>query len=495
MPTLLVGAGSAGVLVAKEIEARPSLGVLPLGFVDDDLAKKGQLLHGIPVLGGVNELPGLAQRLGAQQVLLTIASAKGSLVRQVQELCQRCDLQLKVVPGVYEIVDGQIGVTRIRDVQIQDLLRRDPIELDMDAIGEIAKDKTVLVTGAGGSIGSELCRQVLRFEPSRLVLVEQAEPALYQIHRELTGVGSGTKLLPCVADVCDAARMRQVFNTTRADVVLHAAAHKHVPMMEWNPGEAIKNNIRGTQVVADLADDTGVGVFVLVSTDKAVNPTSVMGATKRVAELYCQSKSSRSKTRYVTVRFGNVLGSAGSVVPLFQEQIAAGGPVTVTHPEMKRYFMTIPEACQLILQASSMGEGGEIFVLDMGEPVKIVDLAHDLIKLSGLSPAQDIKVKFTGLRPGEKLFEELSTKAEDADRTKHPKIFIGKLQRLDHEALRPKVSALLTSADEEGAEGLRRGLKLLVPEYTSPNTDMKCALTSAIGAKEPDTGLVGNTKG
>lgn len=499
VPTLVIGAGSAGVMVAKEISARPNLGLLALGFLDDDTAKRNLLVHGVPVLGTIDDLPELAAKTGAQQALLAIASASGALVRRVQRLCREAKIPLQVVPGVYEIVDGQIEVSRIRSVQIEDLLRRDPVNLDMPAIADMAAGKTVLVTGAGGSIGSELCRQVLRFAPANLVLVEQAEPALYQIHRELAAKRAETQIQPCIGDVCDATRMRQVFEAMQPDLVLHAAAHKHVPMMEWNPGEAIKNNVRGTQVVADLAGEVGTDVFVLVSTDKAVNPTSVMGATKRVAELYCQSKAATSSTHFVTVRFGNVLGSAGSVVPLFQEQIAKGGPVTVTHPDMQRYFMTIPEACQLILQAGSMGQGGEIFVLDMGEPVKIVDVAHDLIQLSGLVPYEDVSIEFTGLRPGEKLFEELSTKAEDADRTRHPKIFVGKLAAQDHAALRPKIRALLARADAgDEAGALRQRILDVVPEFKSPNHDLPCPLGSIAAAakvlvEQPRGALVGSS--
>ena len=326
----------------------------------------------------------------------------------------------------------------------------------------------MLVTGAGGSIGSELSRQVARFGPARLVLVERFENALFEIHRELTAAFPQVPIEPRVGDVTDAVRMEQIFVETKPDFVLHAAAHKHVPMMEWNPGEAVKNNIGGTRTIADLADRHGVQRFVLVSTDKAVNPTSIMGATKRVAEIYVQALSRRSQTKFVVVRFGNVLGSAGSVIPIFRDQIARGGPVMVTHPEMRRYFMTIPEASQLVMQAGAMGDGGEIFVLDMGEPVRIVDLARDLITLSGLRPEEDIEIRFTGVRPGEKLFEELSTKAEHADKTKHPKIFIGRIKSHLWDEVIAGVNGLCELASDGSIDALRNALTAMIPEFHSP---------------------------
>ncbi len=321
----------------------------------------------------------------------------------------------------------------------------------MDVISTAMKCHAVMVSGAGGSIGSEICRQVCRFGPAALLLVERAENNLFNIHRELSARFPGVVTYPCVADVGDAARMEELFEAHRPTVVFHAAAHKHVPMMEWNPGEAVKNNVFGTKALADLADRSGVERFVMISTDKAVNPTSVMGVSKRVAEMYVQALSQHSRTRFVTVRFGNVLGSTGSVIPIFKEQIAAGGPVTVTHPEMKRYFMTIPEASQLVLQAGMMGEGGEIFILDMGEPVKIADLARDLITLSGFEPGVDVEIEFVGARPGEKLFEELSVRAENAEKTRHPKIFVG---RFRPPRGRP-FSATCASSSTSRAEGRR----------------------------------------
>ena len=466
VPTMLIGAGQCGVLMAKELGARPDLGLRPVGFLDDDTTKQGMVVQGVPVVGRISDLPEQCVARGARQVLVTIASAPGKKVREIVERCERAGLPVKIIPGLYELADAAVSVSRIRDVAIEDLLGREAIELDLGAIAGIAQGKTVLVTGAGGSIGSELCRQVLRFEPSRLLLVEQAENALFQIHRELCAE-HGERLVPLIADVTDERRMDQIFAEHRPALVLHAAAHKHVPMMEWNPGEALKNNVVGTATVAELADRHRAERFVLISTDKAVNPTSVMGASKRVAEMYVQALASRSATRFATVRFGNVLGSAGSVVPIFREQIQKGGPVTVTDPEMRRYFMTIPEACQLVLQASALGAGGEVFVLDMGEPVKIVDLARDLIRLSGLREGEDIEIVFTGMRPGEKLFEEIATDAEQADRTAHPKIFVGRVRRPELEVVRrwiPEVLGLAGGAPE----AVRAFLLRNVPEMIRP---------------------------
>ncbi len=468
IPTILIGAGQAGVMVAREIGSRPDLGIEPLGFLDDDRNKIGTVIHRLPVLGTSADLSAVAARLGAEQVLITIANATGEQIRNIARLCERANLPAKIIPGVYEIVTGRVNITRIRDIALEDLLGRAQVHLDEHAIAGVVRDRVVMVTGAGGSIGSELCRQIVRFSPARLLLVDQAENNLFTIHKELcdSGVNSCMEVVPCIADICDLPRMESIFQSHRPHVVLHAAAHKHVPMMEWNPGEAIKNNIQGTRGLADLAHQYQAASFVMISTDKAVNPSSVMGVTKRVAELYIQALARRSKTRFVTVRFGNVLGSTGSVVPIFQKQIAEGGPVLVTHPEMKRYFMTIPEACQLVLQAATMGVGGEIFILDMGEPIKIVDLAKDLIVLSGLRPELDIPIKYIGIRPGEKLFEELSTSEEHADKTLHPKIFIGRFTPPPWETILAGVVRLCDGALRmEDSDELRSLLGQVVPEY------------------------------
>lgn len=358
-----------------------------------------------------------------------------------------------------------MNTSRLRDVALEDIMQRPAVALDSGAIADIVQGRTVLITGAGGSIGSDLCRIVCDFAPRRLVLVERAESNLFTAHRRLTEGFPGLRLVPCLADICDARRMKQLLSRFRPAVLFHAAAHKHVPMMESDPGEAVRNNVGGTKRLADLAHYQGVGVFVMISTDKAVKPCSVMGASKRVAELYIQALSQRSQTRFVAVRFGNVLGSVGSVVPIFQEQIARGGPVTVTHPQMERYFMTIPEACQLVLQAASMGCGGEIYILDMGEPVKIVDLARDLIRLSGLRPDHDIEIRFTGVRPGEKLFEELALPEERAEKTRHSRIFIGHLPSQNWESVNRHVRELLKLARYAEPARIRAKLKEIVPEY------------------------------
>jgi FlaA1/EpsC-like NDP-sugar epimerase len=464
--TVLVGAGEAGVLVARELAGRPDLSMRAVAFVDDDPRKQGTVIHGVPVLGTTAELAEICERVTAKQALITMANVSGSVIRRITSLTEQVGIPTKIVPGIYEIVGGHVNLSRIRNVAIEDLLGREPVQLDTDELASFVHGKVVMITGAGGSIGSELCRQLCTWGPVKLLLVEQAENALFQIHRELLASASGVEILPCVADVVDRERVRQLIDKHRPALIFHAAAHKHVPIMEANPGEAIKNNVFGTRTLADLASEHGVEAFVMISTDKAVNPSSVMGATKRAAELYVQALARASTTRFVTVRFGNVLDSAGSVVPIFRQQIAAGGPVTVTHPEMRRYFMTIPEACQLVLQAGAMGEGGEIFVLDMGEPVRIVDLARDLITLTGLRPGEDIEIVFSGMRPGEKLFEELSTDAEHADKTRHPKIFVGRLEPISMAEVCSRFDVLAQGIRSESDHTMFDALAHAVPEYS-----------------------------
>lgn len=459
--TLLIGAGRGGVTVAKEIASRPELGIVPVGFIDDDLAKHGSMVHGLPVLGSIRDLRRLVRERAIDQAIITIANARGELIRSIAAACQSIGLPAKIIPGLYQLVGGSLNLT-MRDVAIDDLLRREEVVLDNEAIALELRGRVVCVTGAGGSIGAEICRQVCRFSPQLLVLVERSENALFEIHRDLRDSFPAVQIEPCVADICDADRVEEIFAAHKPRILFHAAAHKHVPMMEWNPNEAVKNNVFGTRSLADLAHRHEVEAFVMISTDKAINPTSVMGVTKRIAELYVQALDKQSATRFVTVRFGNVLGSNGSVVPIFKEQLARGGPLTVTHPDMKRYFMTIPEACQLVLQASAMGQGGEIFILDMGEPVRIVDLARDLIKLSGFQEGE-IEIVFTGVRPGEKLYEELSTVNENAEKTRHPKILIGKTQVESLEQILHGLSRLQMCV--RGRGDLRVALKHIVPEY------------------------------
>jgi len=464
--TLLIGAGQAGLMVAKELSKRGGMGFRAVGFVDDDKSKLGTIVHGIKVIGNTDEIPKLRDQFSIKEAIITIANAPPKQIRRIAMLCESIGLPAKIVPGVYEIVGGDVNLSRMRKVAIEDLLGRDPVTLDDSAISEQVQGKTVLVSGAGGSIGSELCRQLMRFSPGLLVIVDQSENDLFHIHRELAATGG--KIAPVIASVGDRNRMTSVFQTHRPSIVYHAAAYKHVPMMEWNSVEALRNNVLGTQVLAELSDRHGVANFVMVSTDKAVNPTSVMGASKRAAEIFVQSLSQKSKTHFVAVRFGNVLGSAGSVIPIFKEQIERGGPVTVTHPDMERYFMTIPEACQLIMQAGAMGQGGEIFILDMGKPVKIVDLARDLIGLSGHVAGEDIEIQFTGVRPGEKLFEELSVAAEAADATRHPKIFVGKLRPYDDARVQQWFSELRINLENNHPVDARATLKSLIPEMREP---------------------------
>jgi FlaA1/EpsC-like NDP-sugar epimerase len=462
--SLIVGAGNAGEMLVREMQKLKPARYEPVAFIDDDPRKRGSRIHGVPVVAGIAGVAEIARSTRADEIVIAIPSASGKQMREIVERCKVSGLPIRTIPGIDQVLDGSVTVNQLRSVDIEDLLGREPVQLDMRSIAELLQGRVAMVTGAGGSIGSELCRQICRFKPSQLLLVERSENALFEVHRELLARFPAVNVLPCIADICDGARMAAIFERHRPAVVLHAAAHKHVPMMEWNPGEAIKNNVGGTRQLADLADRFGVERFVMISTDKAVNPTSIMGATKRVAELYVQGISERSKTIFVAVRFGNVLGSAGSVVPIFREQIEKGGPVLVTHPEMRRYFMTIPEASQLVLQAGTMGRGGEIFVLDMGEPVKIVDLARDLITLSGLRPELDIEIKFTGVRPGEKLFEELSTADENADKTLHPKIFIGRLAPRPAELVAREIEALVSMAEGAPAPALVERMKTLVPE-------------------------------
>jgi len=462
---LILGAGDAGATMAREILRMPVLNYRPVGFLDDDSAKRGAQIHGVEVLGPISKLKAVCEEYGVDEILIAMPSATRAEIRHVVDLCQGVNLRFKTLPALSDLIAGRAQVQQIRDVDINDLLGRVPVTLDEDEIAKFIRARVVMVTGAGGSIGSEMCRQIARFKPKRLVLAEQAEQHLFEIDRELKAKFGEIDIVPYIADIGDVRRIERMFSAERPTAVLHAAAHKHVPMMEHNPGEAIKNNIHGTRVIADAAARYGCEKFVMISSDKAVNPTSIMGCTKRVAEMYMQGLSERCDTQFVSVRFGNVLGSSGSVIPIFKEQIAGGGPVTVTHPDMVRYFMTIPESAQLVLQAASMGRGGEIFVLDMGEPVKIVDLARDLITLSGFRPEEDIEITFVGIRPGEKLYEELAIAGEDVSRTAHPKIGIWQNRPVEWEALLEAIAGLLDRADDLSREEARGKLKKVVPEF------------------------------
>ena len=468
---LILGAGNAGEALLREMLRMKVQQYDVVGFLDDDAIKQGMSIHGITVLGKVGDLPQICEKQRIDEVAIAIPSASRQQLRHIVHLCQGTKIRFQTVPSITDIASGKLSVSQIRQVDINDLLGRDVVELDTDSIELFLKGKTILVTGAGGSIGSEMARQVCNFQPKLLLLLEQAENPLFFIERELKAKFEGVAMEAVICNITDKAQVRHVFARYKPEVVIHAAAHKHVPLMEVNPGQAVKNNVIGTRTIADAADASGSKSFVMISTDKAVNPTSIMGSSKRVAEMYIQDLNTTSRTRFVTVRFGNVLGSNGSVVPIFKTQIAEGGPVTVTHPEMTRYFMTIPEASQLVLQSATMGKGGEIFVLDMGEPVKIVDLARELITLSGFRPGEDIEISFTGSRPGEKLFEELSIEGEDMQPTRHPKIGIWLNILKDRNTLLAEIEELVTIAEDGDYDRIVGQIKKLIPEYIGGDAD------------------------
>ena len=463
---LIVGAGDTGEALLREILRMPVDRYQIMGFLDEDTARQGSMIHGVPVLGQPEDVRRLCQKHEVEELLIAMPEMPQKRLRQMVEQVQGINVRFRTIPAMEAVIEGRVTVSQIRDVDIKDLLGREQVELDEARIREYLHGQRVLVTGAGGSIGSEICRQVLRYRPAKLVLVEQAENNLFEIDRELAGLTPDIARAGYIADICDAARVDHILRTEQPAVVFHAAAHKHVPMMEHNVGEAIKNNVLGTKIVADAAKRHGVRRFVMISTDKAVNPTSVMGCTKRVAEMYIQQLRGDSATQFMTVRFGNVLGSSGSVVPIFAKQIAAGGPVTITDPAMTRFFMTIPEATQLVLQAGLMGEDGDIFVLDMGEPVKITDLAREMITLSGLRPGEDIEIKVTGVRPGEKLYEELSVKGEDMRPTQHEKIYVWRNRKEDWPRVCRLMADLVAAADALPPNELKQRLCAIVPEYS-----------------------------
>jgi FlaA1/EpsC-like NDP-sugar epimerase len=466
---LIVGANQSGETLARHLMANPRLQYSVAGFVDADAARYGSTVGGIPVLGLPEHALPIATALGIEDILVISGVLPGSKLRELMEGCAAAGVTLKVIPPIEELISSGSYSLQLRDVDINDLLRREPVQLSTEAISSLIAGRTVLVTGAGGSIGSEICRQVLKFRPKTLILVERAENSLFLIDQELRPFRSEVSIQPCIADINDVERIEQIFASWRPEVVFHAAAHKHVPMMEYNPGEAIKNNVQGTKVLAELADEYAVQEFVMISTDKAVNPTSVMGVSKQLAERFIHAFSEIATTKFVVVRFGNVLASNGSVVPIFQEQIRRGGPITVTHPEIERFFMTIPEASQLVLQAAAMGRGGEIFVLDMGQPVRIVDLAKDLIRLSGLQP-EDIEIVFTGLRPGEKLYEELYFEDEEMQPTPHPKLFVAYHRPYALDDVRQAIGELAQMVHEQ-PDAIRAKIKEIVPEYDATQSD------------------------
>lgn len=464
---LIVGAGEAGILVVKELKHSKS-DYYPVAFIDDDLQKQNYEIVGVPVVGTRHDIVQAVEDYNIDDIIIAMPSASRVEISKILNICKETNKQIKIIPRVNDLIDGKVTVKMIRDVSVEDLLGREPVKVNMDEITGYLKDKVVLVTGAGGSIGSEISRQVAAVTPKELLLLGHGENSIYDIELELRRKYPDLSIHPIIADIQDQERILQVFQSFQPQVVFHAAAHKHVPLMEANPHEAIKNNVFGTQNVATAASQYGAERFVLISTDKAVNPTSVMGVTKRIAELIVQSLNGKSNTIFTAVRFGNVLGSRGSVIPVFKKQIELGGPVTVTHPDMVRYFMTIPEAVQLVIQAGAFAEGGEVFILDMGKPVKIADLARDLIKLSGLTPDKDIQVVYTGIRPGEKLFEEIMSKEEGATATKHDRIFVGRPLGQSAEKLHQLLVELQTLQD---ANAIRMKLKEIVPTYQIAGED------------------------
>ena len=463
--TLIIGAGDAGATIAREIERYHKRSRKVIGFIDDDEAKFNRLMGGVRILGNRHDIPSIVKENKVKEIIIAMPSVTRNEIRNIMEICSPLKCKVNTLPGMYQLLDDEVLVSHLHPVSIEDLLERDEVRLDMDIVEHYIRDKVVLVTGAGGSIGSEICRQIMRVGPKMLLLLGHGENSIYLINQELKNIYKDGPIIPIIADIRDKQQLDQIFTQYNPQVVFHAAAHKHVPLMEIQPMAAVLNNIYGTRNVADVAGRHGVERFVMISTDKAVNPTSVMGATKRVAEKVIISMNDTYDTKYITVRFGNVLGSRGSVIPLFKKQIEAGGPVTVTDSEMTRYFMTIPEASQLVLQAGAMGKGGEVFLLDMGEPVKIIDLARNMIRLSGLEPDKDIHIKITGLRPGEKKYEELLTSEEGTNRTNHTKIFEAALDTVDRDWLMEKIGTFDSCETDMDVIGV---LQDIIPTYT-PN--------------------------
>lgn len=471
---LIVGAGDAGVNMAEELQRHPKVGLIPVAFVDDNKEKHGFRIRGLEVKGGRDLIPKIVEQYGIKKILIAMPSVPGLIIREILEICRQVNVETFTMPGLFEIVGGKVTIDHIRKIEIEDLLRRETIQTDIEKVSNFITGKKVLITGAGGSIGSELCRQIINVFPSEILLLGHGENSIFEIEYELKEriskiISSGRviKLKSRIADLRFIDRLENVFNEFNPDVVIHAAAHKHVPLMEENPSEAITNNVLGTKNLVDVSLQFNIKNFILISTDKAVNPTSVMGASKRLAEMIVHNAAISSGYRYCAVRFGNVLGSRGSVVRTFRKQLEKGGPLTVTHPDIVRYLITIPEAVQLVLQASVLSKGGEIFMLDMGKPIKIVDLAKDLIKLSGLVEGKDIKIVFTGLRPGEKLFEELFADGENYEKTVHEKIFIARNSSdLVVGNLIPRIESLIKSAREDNYSEMLQGLMNLLPEYS-----------------------------
>jgi FlaA1/EpsC-like NDP-sugar epimerase len=483
-PVLIAGAGTAGQLFLRELRANPRLGMAPVAFVDDDEAKLGLWMSNVPVLGRISDIPAIVANRRVTAVVIAMPSAPGGVVRQIVRVAAEAGIGVRTVPSLSEILSGRLKVAALRDVQIEDLLRREPVQTDFQQVAALCAGRTVLITGAGGSIGSELCRQIAPLNPRRLILLGHGENSIFSIQTELRVTFPDLATTPVIADVRDRPRIRSIFAEHRPQVAFHAAAHKHVPLMEENVIEAVTNNVIGTRNVAEAAAAEGTGTFVLISTDKAVRPRNVMGATKRIAE-HVVRRVAPSDRAFVAVRFGNVLGSRGSVVPTFLQQIRAGGPVTVTHPEMRRYFMTIPEAVQLVLQAGALGRGTELFMLDMGEPVRIVDLARDMIRLCGLSEGVDIDIQFTGIRAGEKLYEEMFWSDEQAAPTEHPKILRAPASTNGHQIFTLLDQLILEAEANAPAEDLRTLLQRIVPDFGAGSSDPGATVQGSPGHAPP----------
>ncbi|NDY74560.1 polysaccharide biosynthesis protein [Desulfobacter hydrogenophilus] len=464
---LIIGAGDYGQKVCREFNENPSVKSRVLGFLDDDRSKIGRKIHGVPVLNVIERVEHTIKSTGAEDVIIAIPSLSADRMRHIVELCKKAGVNFKTIPNLGELINGKIDVTSIRKVEYRDLLGREPVKLDQDQIGKYIGGNRVLVTGAGGSIGSELCRQICRYSPEKIILFERAESALYEIDLELKKNFQDVEVVPVLGDIQNRKELHKVFHLVRPDIVFHAAAYKHVPMLEGHPWKAVENNVFGTKNLIEVTRAFKCDKFVFVSTDKAVNPTSVMGTSKRISELLVQENSCAAdcETAFMTVRFGNVIGSVGSVIPLFKKQIEDGGPVTVTHPDIIRYFMLIPEACQLILQAGAMGKGGEIFILEMGKPVKIDNMARDLIRFSGFEPDVDIKIEYTGLRPGEKLYEELMTDLENVVSTDHKKIMVLNTNCVNMGVLNGKLDQLKAMAEARDGQAIRNLMMEMIPEY------------------------------
>lgn len=465
IPVMLIGAGEAGSIILQEFKNSKFVEKEIVCVIDDDPKKWGTFIHGVPVVGGRRKITQSVVRFGIQEIVLAIPTLKPHERKNIINICQQTGCKMSTLPGIYQLINCDVKVSMLRDVQIEDLLGREAVRTDLESIMSYVKDQKVMVTGGGGSIGSELCRQIADDQPKQLIIIDNYENAAYELQMELGRKHPELDVIVLIVSVQNRRKIREIFEQYKPDLVFHAAAHKHVPLMEYSPCEAIKNNVFGTMNVASEANRSGVKRMVLISTDKAVRPTNIMGASKRICEMVIQTYNQRSKTEYVAVRFGNVLGSNGSVVPLFKQQIREGGPVTVTHPDIIRYFMTIPEAVSLVLQAGAYAQGGEIFILDMGEPVKILDLAENMIRLSGLVLGEDIEIKFTGLRPGEKLYEELLIDDDNKKETANKRIFIGQPIKIDEAEFDEKMKELEKATFSED-ENIRRVVKKLVPEYT-----------------------------